>query len=104
MDVHSTTARRLMAAKYTLASALVALAATRCQAPDGGAEERAQPLTDGMLEPDADAVVALLDVEGHTVCTGTLIDAHVVLTAGHCLAGGAPISIAVPKLWQRPIV
>lgn len=37
------------------------------------------------------AVVALTDALGQVICTGTLISSRVVLTAGHCTKGVAPV-------------
>ncbi|HEX8795745.1 MAG TPA: trypsin-like serine protease [Polyangiaceae bacterium] len=42
-------------------------------------------VTHGAPDPGHPAVVAIVDSEGHTTCSATLIDPHFVLTAAHCV-------------------
>lgn len=59
------------------------------QAPEEG-EKRDNPLVgvvNGSLEEDYEAVGALI-YEGEILCTGTLIEEDVVLTAAHCFGDG----------------
>jgi len=44
------------------------------------------PIVGGWVEPDMDYTVAILE-NGTDVCTGTLVDTRLVVTAGHCAYG-----------------
>jgi MYXO-CTERM domain-containing protein len=55
------------------------------EASDGAPDDRAAPITNGMLDVGDPAVVAILDAAGAPACTGSLIGPHTLLTAGHCI-------------------
>jgi secreted trypsin-like serine protease len=87
--------------RLLLSVALVALPLTAI-AEDGGKTElpRAEALTKGVIGGNAapagkwpDAAAVLWGTEQG--CTGTLIAPTVVLTAGHCIDGGAPNNVLV---------
>ncbi len=54
--------------------------------------ERSVAIIDGTIATEDDAVVGLT-AEGELFCSGTLVAAHVVMTAAHCLPPEAPIAL-----------
>jgi hypothetical protein len=63
-----------------------------CAAPTGTAT---QPVTNGSDDAGDPAVVALVDDQGNVGCTASVIDAHTVLTAAHCITVVDPRKIRV---------
>jgi hypothetical protein len=51
---------------------------------DGDAGRNAQPIVSGTIDTRDPAVIALTDATGRVICTGTMISAHVAITAAHC--------------------
>jgi MYXO-CTERM domain-containing protein len=77
-----------------IAAAAAGALATACQ--DGaptGADQAA--ITSGSADAGDPAVVALVDDAGTAGCTGTVIAAHTILTAAHCLEGLDPTALRV---------
>jgi trypsin len=54
-----------------------------------------QAVTNGSDDASDPAVVALVDDQGNVGCTASVIEAHTVLTAAHCIAAVAPRKIRV---------
>jgi V8-like Glu-specific endopeptidase len=82
----------------------MAIAVGACEARTADAEVAASAvaIVAGTPDPDDPAVVAIVRRRVHcheafveTVCTGTLIDARVVLTAAHCLVGQPALDVEV---------
>jgi secreted trypsin-like serine protease len=91
-----------MRSVQSIAVALLALPASVAFAEDGGkteaprAETHATPVIGGSAAPAGkwpDAAALLWG--GQQACTGTLIAPTLVLTAGHCVEGGAPDEVLV---------
>ncbi len=74
-------------------------------------------ITNGAPDPGDPAVVTIVGAAGLTECTGTLVAAHVVLTAGHCTLpdlvqggsvvigsslGGAAVTLPIAKAVAHP--
>ncbi len=72
----------MRATRRGLALLAAALGACGVQAQQAGRESAA--ITNGQLDGDDPAVVAIVGADGRLACTGTLIAPHVVLTAAHC--------------------
>lgn len=72
-----------------IALSLLALSFSACSGPDSepaDTESLSSPIVGGWLEPGMEYTVAILE-NGDPVCTGTLVDTRVVVTAGHCVWG-----------------
>ena len=61
-----------------------------CMLLAGGA---AHAITNGQADDGDPEVAALLEADGSTFCTGTLIAPGAVLTAAHCLDAGPPANV-----------
>ena len=71
---------------------IACLALAACAAPAGTA---AQAVTNGSDDAGDPAVVALVVDQGNVGCTASVIEAHTVLTAAHCLGAVEPRKIRV---------
>ena len=76
--------RRALFACTLLPTLLLACSGGSPEGPE--TESLSSPIVGGWIEPDMEYTVAILE-NGDSVCTGTLIDERVVLTAGHCVWG-----------------
>ncbi len=78
-----------MTLRFALACLALPLALTACSGVESGPRDTdtlSTPIVGGWLEPGMEYTVAILE-NGDSVCTGTLVDARVVITAGHCVWG-----------------
>jgi hypothetical protein len=71
---------------------IACLVLAACAAPTGTAT---QAVTNGSDDAGDPAVVALVDDQGNVGCTASVIEAHTVLTAAHCLGALEPRQIRV---------
>jgi secreted trypsin-like serine protease len=76
--------RRSLIALSLFALLFAACSSEETEAP--GTETLSSPIVGGWLEPGMEYTVAILE-NGDPVCTGTLVDTRVVVTAGHCVWG-----------------
>ena len=69
---------------------IACLVLAACAAPAGTVT---QAVTNGSDDAGDPAVVALVDDQGNVGCTASVIEAHTVVTAAHCLGAVEPLGI-----------
>jgi secreted trypsin-like serine protease len=89
--------------RYSVAFALAAVPLVACTIDDVTTAQLDQDVIGGAAAPAGkwpDTVAVLWD--GEQQCTGTLVAPNVVITAGHCVIGGAPdhVLVGASKLSQ----
>jgi endonuclease G len=82
--------------RFSVVFALLVVPAVACTIDDASTAQLDQDVIGGAAAPAGkwpDTVAVLWD--GEQACTGTLVAPNVVITAGHCVIGGAPNGVLI---------